>query len=96
MSARQANEQEQLLMGWPLGWQKQAEIGAALQKAAETNASTVVGCWCAETGFALLVEIFEGKPIHWHCTGPCNVDQARRWFKGMERANDSDPVSFNA
>lgn len=92
MSARTANHDEQVLMGWPLGFQKQTEIAEALKKAAEEKATHVVGAWCAETGFALLVEIGEGQPIHWHCTGPMNVHQAKRWFKGMEQANQDEQV----
>ena len=87
MSARQANEQEQILMGWPLGAKKQAELSAAINKAAQEKVTHAVGVWCAETGFALLVEIYEGTPALWHCTGPCNVEQAKRWFAGMQAEN---------
>ena len=87
MSARKANESEKITMGFPLGMYKQQEIAAAINKCQQEKATHAVGCWCAETGFALLVEIFEGTPVHWHCTGPCNVDQAKRWFKGMEAEN---------
>lgn len=94
MSARTANHDENVLMGWPLGARKQAEIAAALNKAHTEKATHVVGCWCAETGFALLVEIGEGNPIHWHCTGPVTKEQARTWFAGMEKANREEQVGM--
>ena len=81
-------------MGWPIGFNKQCEIAAAIQEAHKQEATTILGVWCAETGFALMVEIIEGKPFHWHCTGPINVNQAKRWFAGMQQQDRETPVSL--
>ena len=89
MTAEKIND---VVMGWPIGFQKQCEIAEAMRLAHEQQATHVVGCWCAQTGFALLVEIVDGKPFYWHCTGPINVHQAERWLKGMETADATEPV----
>ena len=85
MNTSAANE---TMMGWPLGLQKQREVAEALNKAAEAKASRAIGCWCAETGFGLLVEVFDGVPVFWHCTGPMTIDQAKTWLAGMATANE--------
>lgn len=82
------------IMGWPISFQKQVELAEAIKKAHEQEETTIVGVWCAQTGFAVLVEILEGRPFHWHCTGAINVNQAKKWFKGMEQQDRETPVSL--
>lgn len=91
MTAEKINE---VVMGWPIGFTKQTEIAEAMRLAHEKSASTILGVWCAETGFALMVEIVEGKPFLWHCTGPILVHQAKRWFAGFEKLDRSEPVNM--
>ena len=82
------------VMGWPIGFRKQTEIAEAMKLAHEQQATHIVGCWCAETGFALMVEIFDGRPMLWHCTGPINSHQAKRWFDGFAKLDREDPVNM--
>ena len=82
------------IMGWPISFQKQVELAEAIKKAHELEETTILGVWCAETGFAVLVEIVDGKAFHWHVTGPINVNQAKRWFAGMNEQDKETPVSL--
>ena len=94
MTARQATPQEQIVMGFPLGFDKQTELAEALKQAAKQKATTGLGVWCAETGFCVLAEVCEGKAALWHAFGPVNVHQAKRWFKGMQQQDNNDPVGM--
>ena len=84
-----------VLLGWPIGFHKQTELAEALKKASEEKANTMLGVWCAETGFALLVEIYRGNAILWHCTGPCSKDQAKRWLDGFAIRDSDHPSRMN-
>ena len=93
MSAEQIKAPD-YLMGFPLGFFKQSELSEAIREAAKQEATTILGVWCGETGFAVMTEIYEGQPALWHCVGPMRKESAQRWFEGMEKLDRQDPVSL--
>lgn len=82
------------LMGFPLGFYKQTELAEAIRKAEQEEATTILGVWCGETGFAVMTEVLEGRPMLWHCVGPIKKESAKRWFEGFEKLDRETPVAL--
>lgn len=93
MSATQVKEPD-YVMGFPLGFHKQSELAEAIREAAKREATTILGVWCGETGFAVMTEVLEGRPMLWHCCGPMPKESAKRWFEGFEELDRKTPVSL--
>jgi len=84
MSARTANEKEQITMGWPLSYPVLQELANKIQAAMDEGRAEVIGVHDSVTGFALIAHCTDRGPALWECKGPLNERQARAWIKGIE------------
>ena len=74
---------EQILMGFPLAYETQAELAKRLHEAHEVKEDTVIACWCPQTTFFLAVYMPAGKAAWFECCGPCTERQAQGIADGI-------------
>jgi hypothetical protein len=57
-----------------------AELEGRLAHMHANRVTAFTGLWCADTGFAVVVEVTEGVPFQWHLRGPLSRDGAKTWL----------------
>lgn len=67
-----------------LGDNKAEELKRNLDTVAQMGSSRVIGVWSSATGYAVVAEIENGRPIRWHSCGPMTIDDARYWLGSVE------------
>ena len=90
MSARKANEQEQITMGWPLSYPVLQELANKIQAAIDEGRAEVIGVHDRVTRFALIAHCTDRGPVLWECSGPLNDRQANAWIRGIQKDLKSD------
>lgn len=74
---------EQILMGFPLAYETQAELAKRLHEAQEAREDTVIACRCPQTQFFLAVYLPGGKAAWFECCGPTTERQAQEIADGI-------------
>lgn len=66
-----------------LSAERVADLVNDLTAAEKASKTTIIGCWCADRGFAVTVEVVGGKPLYWRVEGPMTKELAKIWLHAM-------------